>query len=68
MQECVEKIDKNQLKGLNNVEEMFGFILDFWGKSLFKSEEQFKELINFLINTQKGMSKTELLSATKMES
>ena len=46
---------------------MFGFILDFWGKSLFKSEDQFKDLINFLINTQKGMSKTELLSATKMD-
>lgn len=38
LQSCIEKIDKNGIKNLKNVEEMFGFVLEFWSKELFSSE------------------------------
>lgn len=47
---------------------MFGFVLEFWSKTIFSNEEQFKELINLLISTQKGLTKSELLSVTRMDS
>ena len=46
---------------------MFGFVLEFWSKELFSNEEQFKDLINLLISTQKGLTRQELLSVTKMD-
>ena len=68
MQNCLESIDRSQIKALRNVEEMFGFVLEFWSKTIFSNEEQFKELINLLISTQKGLTKSELLSVTRMDS
>jgi len=33
------------------------FVLEFWSKTIFSNEEQFKELANLLISTQKGLTR-----------
>ena len=38
LQSCVDKIDRNQIKNVKNVEEMFKFVLEFWSRQLFSSE------------------------------
>ena len=67
LQSCIEKVDKSQIKNIRNVEEMFGFVLEFWSKTIFSNEEQFKELINLLISTQKGLTKAEIQSITRID-
>lgn len=42
-------------------------MLDFWGQCLFAHEDQFKEVINLLVSTQKGLTKGEILAITKID-
>ncbi len=42
-------------------------MLDFWSKVLFNNEEKFKELIGLLISTQKGLTRHEIISITKID-
>ena len=67
LQSCIEKIDKEQIKNIKNVDEMFVFALEFWSKNIFSNEEQFKELINLLISTQKGLTRSEIQSITRFD-
>ena len=60
----MEGIDIEALKEIKTIEDLFDFLLEFWGKTLLKSEEKFKELIGILVSTQKGLTKSEIVSIT----
>lgn len=50
------------------MDELFDYLLDFWSNSLFSNPDQFKEVINLLISTQKGLTKGEIVAITKIDS
>lgn len=42
VQKNIEKLDKQRLVHVKNVEDLFEYLLDFWSKVLFSNEEKFK--------------------------
>ena len=42
LQTSLEKIDKQKLKEVKSVDQLFDYLLDFWGGALFSHEGQFK--------------------------
>ena len=68
IQKCVDKVDKNKIKETRNSDQLFDYILDFWSHQIFSNEEQFKEILNLLVSTQKGLTKAEILSISKVDS
>jgi hypothetical protein len=67
VQKNIEQIQKEKLSKVKNVEGLFDYILEFWSKILFPNEEKFKELIGLLISTQKGLTRSEIISITKID-
>ena len=69
MQGCVERVDLTRLREMCRVDELFDYLLEFWGGegSLFSKPEQFREVISLLISTQKGLTRSEMLSITKVD-
>jgi hypothetical protein len=67
LQICVEKVDRGVLREVRTVDQLFDYLLEFWSNSLFSHQDQFKELISLLISTQKGLTRGEILSITKMD-
>lgn len=67
IQKCVDKVDKDKIKETRNSDQLFDYILEFWSHQIFNSEEQFKEILNLLVSTQKGLTKSEILSISKVD-
>ena len=67
IEDCLSKIETGQIKECRNSEQLFDYVLDFWGHLLFSSEDQFKEVINLLMSTQKGLTRGEILSIAKAD-
>lgn len=69
LQGCVERVDLGRLREMRRVDELFDYLLDFWGGegALFSRPEQFREVISLLISTQKGLTRGEMLSITKVD-
>jgi hypothetical protein len=42
VQKNIEQIHKDKLNKVKNVEGLFDYILEFWSKILFPSEDKFK--------------------------
>lgn len=38
----METLDFEKMKELKNIEDLFDYLLDFWGNNLLPSEEKFK--------------------------
>ena len=68
VQKNIQKIDKRKLSEVKNVEALFDYLVNFWSTVLFENnEEKFKELIGLLISTQKGLTRGEIISITKID-
>lgn len=63
----MEHVDHNRLREMRTVDQLFDYLLEFWGGALFSHEDQFRELISLLISTQKGLTRGEILGITKMD-
>lgn len=52
---------------MEGVEELFDYLLEFWGSQLLKDEDCFREVISLLVSTQKGLTRGEILSMVRVE-
>jgi hypothetical protein len=65
----VERVDLGRLREMRRVDELFDYLLEFWGGegALFSRQEQFREVISLLISTQKGLTRGEMIGITKVD-
>jgi hypothetical protein len=51
-----------------SVDNLLDYVLEFWGKRLFRSEDKFRELMGLFVCTQKGLTRSEILFISKVSS
>jgi hypothetical protein len=59
LSEMVERISLEKLEGINTVEELLNFVMEFWEDHLIDSEKYKGLMIVFMI-TQKGITLEEI--------
>jgi hypothetical protein len=62
----VEEIEVEKLRSATTLEGLLDFVLEFWGKHLFKSEETFRDLMGLFVCTQKGLTRSEITLISKV--
>jgi hypothetical protein len=62
------EIDQQKLKTLPTVDSLLDYVLEFWGRRIFRSEDKFRELMGLFVCTQKGLTRSEILLISKVTS